>query len=141
MAMKQQTRKGKDTEAAALDEDAFGRRVAACLGVSAHELDDGVSRRLQAARERALLAHRPQAGTLRRLSSALALDGIFQPRVRQAFALIAVVALVSAGDYWASWSRIAELEEIDAALLADELPIDAYLDADFTRWLQQDSRS
>lgn len=123
-----------------LDEQAFGRRVAMHLGVAAHDLDEVIVQRLRAARERALQAHRPRAGLLGGLVGALAL-GMAGARVRQACALLAVMALLYAGDYWTNWSQLIDLEELDAALLADELPIDAYLDADFTRWLQQDSRS
>lgn len=132
---------GSSTAHETMDERAFGRRIAAHLDAAAHELDDDLTRRLAAARTRALQAHRPHAGPWRRLTAALALEGAFRPRVRHAFALFAVVAVLFAGDYWNTWSRLVDLEEIDAAILADELPIDAYLDADFTEWLQQDSRS
>ena len=34
--------------------------------------------------------------------------------------------------------RMAELEEVDSALLSDDLPIDAYLDQGFDAWVQND---
>ena len=38
---------------------------------------------------------------------------------------------------WQQNQRLAELEEIDAQLLSDELPIDAYLDRGFQSWLKK----
>ena len=64
-----------------------------------------------------------------------------RPVLRQSVAMAAVVVLVFAGDHWTTSSLLLELEEVDAALLTDELPIDAYLDSDFPTWLQQDSSS
>lgn len=123
-----------------LDEHQFGRRIAAHLNAATHELDDGVAARLQAARTRALQAHRPRRGWLRLpVVAGLALG--FGQRLGQGLALAAVAALVIVVDPWSAWPELVDLDDIDAALLSDELPIDAYLDADFARWLQQDSRS
>jgi len=41
--------------------------------------------------------------------------------------------------YWQQNQRSAEIEEIDAQLLTDDLPIDAYLDRGFQNWLKQRS--
>jgi ABC-type tungstate transport system substrate-binding protein len=41
--------------------------------------------------------------------------------------------------YWQQDRRIAEIEEIDAQLLTDDLPIDAYLDRGFQNWLKKRS--
>ncbi|MGH8724065.1 MAG: DUF3619 family protein, partial [Burkholderiales bacterium] len=38
---------------------------------------------------------------------------------------------------WQQNQRAAELEEIDSLLLADDLPIDAYLDRGFQSWLKK----
>jgi hypothetical protein len=38
---------------------------------------------------------------------------------------------------WEQSQRAAELEEIDAQLLTDDLPIDAYLDRGFQSWLKK----
>jgi hypothetical protein len=40
---------------------------------------------------------------------------------------------------WQQSQRAAELEEIDALLLTDDLPIDAYLDRGFQNWLKKRS--
>ncbi len=119
-----------------MNEQEFARRVAAHLAVAAHEVDDATAARLRAARLRALAPQQPRAGWFARhaawlracLSSRLALN--------QALAVCAVLALVVVGDYWRTSSMLAEVEEIDSALLSDELPIDAYLDQDFGAWLR-----
>jgi hypothetical protein len=41
--------------------------------------------------------------------------------------------------YWNSTQQAADIEEIDAALLTSELPIDAYLDKGFDAWLKRSS--
>ena len=54
--------------------------------------------------------------------------------------LLPVVLLVGSGAALYSWQQnrlAAELEEIDAQLLTDDLPIDAYLDRGFQNWLKK----
>ncbi|MDD2874065.1 MAG: DUF3619 family protein [Azoarcus sp.] len=120
---------------------AFARRIVGNLSAAAHHTDEAVAERLKAARLRALEAHRPERGTLARLFSAVRAVCSLRPVLRQSVAMAAVVVLVLAGDHWTTTSLVLELEEVDAALLTDELPIDAYLDSDFPAWLQQGSSS
>ncbi|WIM05510.1 MAG: DUF3619 family protein [Candidatus Nitricoxidivorans perseverans] len=52
--------------------------------------------------------------------------------------LLAALALMigAAGTYqWNQFQKAAEHAEIDSALLADEIPFNAYLDQDFLKWL------
>jgi len=54
--------------------------------------------------------------------------------------LLPVALLVAglAGIYaWQQNQTLAEIEEIDALLLTDELPLDAYLDRGFQDWLKK----
>ena len=54
----------------------------------------------------------------------------------QAFVLAFFLLLaLGFGNYLMSMERVSELEEVDSALLADDLPIDAYLDRGFDTWL------
>jgi uncharacterized iron-regulated membrane protein len=51
---------------------------------------------------------------------------------------IAILFAGVGGAYtWQQNQRAAELEEIDARLLTDDLPIDAYLDRGFQNWLKK----
>jgi hypothetical protein len=58
-----------------------------------------------------------------------------------AWRILLPVAILASGvatvQYWQQNQRIAEIEEIDAQLLTDDLPIDAYLDRGFQNWLKQ----
>ena len=40
---------------------------------------------------------------------------------------------------WQQTQRVAEVEEIDALLLTDDLPLDAFLDKGFEAWLKKRS--
>ncbi|NMG28495.1 DUF3619 family protein [Aromatoleum evansii] len=123
-----------------MNEEAFARKVAAQLSVAARGVDGDVADRLRLARERALAAHRPALPSVgARIASAL--RRLFPPMMRPAAVAAAILVAVLAGDYWTTWLRVNEMEEVDTALLIDDLPIDAYLDSNFKAWLQDDSQS
>lgn len=119
----------------------FAQRVALRLSAGARELDARLAQRLRTAREAALAAHRPARGGRLLARLRLRAEGLFAPAWRPAALAVAVLALVLAGDHWSMLSRVDSLQDVDMALLIDDLPIDAYLDADFREWLQDDSRS
>jgi hypothetical protein len=50
--------------------------------------------------------------------------------------LVALVVAVAALLTWQQNRVISDFEEIDAMLLTDDLPIDAYLDRGFQTWLK-----
>lgn len=124
-----------------MNEQEFGHKLAGHLSAATREIDGELARRLRSAREEALRAS-SRAGRSgrffgRKLRFRLMLPAVLRPAVL----VFAVLATVLAGDYWVTWSRVNSLQEVDTALLIDDLPIDAYLDADFKAWLQQDSQS
>ena len=54
---------------------------------------------------------------------------------------VALLVLAVSGIYtWEEKQRLAELVEIDADLLTDDLPIDAYLDRGVQNWLKSQNR-
>jgi hypothetical protein len=61
--------------------------------------------------------------------------------LRTFVALVAVSIGVLGSHYWSAFVQATENEEIDSALLADELPPSAYLDRGFDEWLERDSDS
>ncbi len=118
-----------------MNEPQFGNRIRQLLNQGA-PLDASVSARLRAGRARALARQKPEAaqgvvwlggvlGGLRGVSLRLVL-----PLVALAFGLAATYS-------WQQNQRAAEIEELDALLLASELPIDAYLDQGFEAWLKR----
>lgn len=102
-------------------------------------LDPAIARRLAAARLAALERQRPEPApawkwadnVLGRLESWGGLS--LRVLVPLALLLAGAVAVYA----WQQNQRLAELEEIDAQLLSDELPIDAYLDRGFQSWLKK----
>ena len=65
-----------------------------------------------------------------------------RPRVGLRITLLAAVAIAAAALAW-SWqahNASPDIAEIDAALLSDELPINAYLDQRLDSWLKRGSR-
>jgi hypothetical protein len=74
------------------------------------------------------------AGTL--VSSA---SKVHIPFLKQALAIVALLLGMWISFYWHGLQYVTELEEVDSALLADDLPPEAFLDNDFFEWLKDDS--
>ena len=97
-----------------------------------------VAERLRRARELALERQRPEPAPVVAWADNVVGDvgwGGLALRV-----LLPLALLVASGATLYNWqqNRVAqEVEEIDALLLTDELPIDAYLDRGFQTWLKK----
>jgi len=115
----------------------FGHRVRHIL--NSGSLAPQLERRLQAARELALSRQRPErAAVLAWADNLLGRPSGWTTGVVYTVLSLALLAGSAAGIYnWQLSQRIAELEEIDAQLLTDDLPIDAYLDRGFQNWLKK----
>lgn len=61
------------------------------------------------------------------------------PRGKTTIAMVLVIAAALGSVLLGQFQHTADLEEVDSALLADDLPIDAYLDRGFDAWVQNDS--
>ncbi|HEX2334381.1 MAG TPA: DUF3619 family protein [Burkholderiales bacterium] len=116
----------------------FGRRIRQILNQGTH-VSPKVAERLRRARELALARQRPEpAPAFAWADSALVrLGGWGGFALRVLLPLAMVVASGIALYAWEQNQRAAELEEIDAQLLTDDLPIDAYLDRGFPNWLKK----
>ena len=121
-----------------MNEMQFGNRIRQILN-SGLALSADQSARLSAARSQALQRQR------RELAPALAwadnvlgsLGGWTGLSLRVVVPAVALLVSFAAIYTWQQNQRVAEVEEIDALLLADELPIDAYLDRGFQNWLKK----
>ena len=121
-----------------MNETQFGNRIRHILN-GGPALDADKTARLAAARAQALQRQRPE------LSPALAwadnvvgsLGGWSGISLRVMAPAIALVVSLAAIYTWQQNQRVKEVEEIDALLLTDELPIDAYLDRGFQSWLKK----
>ncbi len=99
-----------------------------------------VAERLRAARERALAVHRTEHAPALALAGGASLGllggiGDFSLRVLLPAALL-VAGLIAIYNGQQD-QRAADVVELDAQLLTDDLPIDAYLDRGFEAWLKK----
>lgn len=120
-----------------MNETHFGNRIRHILN-SAPPLPADKAARLVAAREQALAHHRPELAPGHALADRVlvSLGGWTGVSLRVMAPAIALLVSLAAIYTWQQNQRIAEIEEIDALLLTDELPIDAYLDRGFQAWLK-----
>jgi Protein of unknown function (DUF3619) len=117
------------------DELAFALKLRTRLNAGAATLDAETAARLFEARQAALKQQSQAVAGLSLVGlgrAALSFGGdVLRP---MSAALLLVAALLGA-DYVTSSLQLDEMEEVDSALLADDLPINAYLDRGFDTWL------
>lgn len=121
-----------------MNEDQTGARVRSLLNQGLSQLDASKLRRLQTARERALVRHRASEFELvpawaGRILGPLGPLG-YRSRwvVPAAFVMLGLIGF----QYWQN-SQPEDLSDLDAAVLKDDLPIDALLDQGFQSWLRR----
>jgi enoyl-CoA hydratase/carnithine racemase len=123
-----------------MNELQFGSRIRHILNQGT-QLQPRIADRLAKARQLALSRQRAEAASvLRWADNVVGGDGSEAP-AWQAWARVlvpgAALIVAVAGIYsWQEKQRLAEIVEIDAQLLTDDLPIDAYLDRGFQNWLK-----
>lgn len=124
-----------------MNEPELGNRIRHLLnqGMNDDRLDARVAERLRVARLRAMERQRAEpasaygwnGGLLVRLGG---LGGL-SLRLLLPVALLGIALTTIYG--WQQNQKVAEYADIDSQLLADDLPIDAYLDKGFDAWLKQ----
>jgi hypothetical protein len=109
-----------------------------------HLLNQGISvkqeasDRLRQAREQALARQRLEPAPIVAWADNVFGDVGWGGLALRVLLPLALLAGTGAALYaWQQNQRTAELEEIDAQLLTDDLPIDAYLDRGFQNWLKK----
>lgn len=106
------------------------------------DLDAGTLARLKAARERALSRQRVTApsfvlGWADNVIGRFGGPASLIPRMLLPMAVL-ILGLIAVNQ-WRDSQTAAEIEEIDAAVLTGDLPLDAYLDKGFDAWLKRSS--
>lgn len=123
-----------------MNEKEFGGKVARLLESSLKQIDAATSAKLKNARLTALSRHREKAAA-HGLVWAGGLGGrfgeLFTPR---SFFWAPFVAVLLALGITGYWQYQHEGDDVDAWLLAGDLPIQAYIDQDFDAWLKGYSR-
>jgi hypothetical protein len=121
-----------------MNEREFGHQIKQQLDQTL-DLNPAALNRLKTARQQALARQRQSEPVLvlawvdavvGRLSGNPASAGIALAGAALVMALIGI-------QYWQRTPTVEEIEEIDAALLTSELPINAYLDKSFDSWLKR----
>jgi hypothetical protein len=122
-----------------MNELQFPYKVKRYLDLGAQSLDAGMARKLLQAREQALLRVPERAGHLSFVGHGHFSFDAFWPALRSVVALAILAVGVAGVSYWNALEQANESIDVDTALLADDLPITAYLDRGFDAWLQDAS--
>lgn len=119
----------------------FGYKTRQILNQGVDNLDHEVAGRLHAARQIALRSQRLSVGGLSVAGIGGTAGFAFLSNARSLIAVMALSVGAMGTYYWNAFDQAQEYEEIDSALLADELPPSAYLDRGFQVWLERTSDS
>lgn len=121
-----------------MNEQHFAYQVRRHLNQGTAAISPGALERLAMARSNALAHQRIAAHSpiLAGVGINFHLDGL---RPRRLLGILALVAALSVSLLWHAQEQVAELEELDSALLSDDLPLDAYLDKGFAAWLDENN--
>jgi len=120
-------------------ENEFGYKARQILNQGLDTLDREVTGRLHQARQAALSSQRVPATGLRLAGIGHNVEFAFFANARSLLAVIALTIGATGTYYWNAFEQVQEFEEIDSALLVDELPPSAYLDRGFHAWLERAS--
>ncbi|HWA39945.1 MAG TPA: DUF3619 family protein [Burkholderiales bacterium] len=122
-----------------MNEPQFGNKIRHLLNERLGRVDPAVAERLRAAREQALVRQRPEpAPALAWADNLLGrVDGWGSLSLRILVPLVLLVGGLAGIYSWEQNQRLAEVEDIDAQLLTDDLPVEAYLDRGFQNWLKK----
>jgi Protein of unknown function (DUF3619) len=118
------------------------KKITTYLDKGTAQLKAGTAYKLQVARQAALDAMRlPQhSSELALADSRSGSQGGGRPLLSDARLWIGMLLLIGGVLFFQNWQiaqQTRDIEEIDAALLTSELPIEAYLDRGFQNWLKQ----
>ena len=132
----------------------FGLRVAARLSAGTEGLPHDIGERLRVAREQAVARRKQPAAVLRqRAASAASRNGntatlsfgddglVFWGRLTSAALVLVMAAGLIAINVIQDDDRTMEVADLDAALLTDDLPPEAYADPGFLQYLKTGAQS
>jgi hypothetical protein len=120
------------------EENRVAHRIATHLDRGLSDFPPELGAKLHAARRNALDHQLTEVRGLSLAGIGRTVSDLWSQHSRLAFATLTAVFLLAAADTLRDNVIGSELEEVDSALLSDDLPIDAYLDHGFDRWLKPD---
>ncbi|RIX46831.1 MAG: DUF3619 family protein [Rhodocyclales bacterium GT-UBC] len=124
-----------------MNEERYAYRIRQALNHGIADIPLTASRRLEAARHLALARQKQSMHEVVGTSSRTLGIKLFHqtPYLKQALAILALLLGMWISFYWHSIQYVTELEDVDSALLADDIPPEAFMDNDFIEWLKDDS--
>ncbi|HQU79038.1 MAG TPA: DUF3619 family protein [Azonexus sp.] len=124
-----------------MNEERYASRVRQALNHGLKDIPPASARRLEAARHLALSRQKQSAPqmVLAGNKSSTFHFGSDNRYLRQILAVLALLLGMWISFYMDSNKYITELQEVDSALLSDDLPPEAFLDNDFFQWLKDDT--
>jgi len=119
-------------------EDELAGRIVRRLDRGLDDIDPHTLALLRSARTEALERMRSEPVSLLAWADALSPVALWRyANPRKLLPIVCMVLTVSAMVFWQQQARIEDPVEIDAKLLASELPIDALLDKGLDTWLER----
>ncbi len=126
-----------------MSEERYASRVRQALNHGLKDIPPASARRLEAARHLALSRQKQTAPQMvlagNRSSNSHFRFTSDNRYLRQILAILALLLGMWISFYMDSNNYVSELEEVDSALLSDDLPPEAFLDNDFFEWLKDDT--
>ncbi len=125
-----------------MNEDSeFGYKARQILNQGVDDLDRAAICRLHDARQAALNCQKVAVAGLSIAGIGHVTEFSFLANARSLVAVAALIIGATGTYYWNAFEQAQEYEEIDSALLVDDLPPSAYLDRGFQAWLERASDS
>lgn len=119
------------------EEDRMGHEVTKLLNHSLNKIDQNTLYRLQAARRAALDNYQPTKKIFHAgagVSAQGGHDGFFAQSNKVLLSITALLIFLGC-IYWKAIHEVDENAAVDTMILADDLPVEAYIDEDFDAWL------
>ena len=117
-----------------MNDEKLVRFVTQHLNAGTAKVSPSIRHRLRIARTTAISRHTTHAGA--RLAGLPGLFHIDLVTKRALFRLAMMVVLSLGVAYWHAREYIGELEDLDSAILTDEMPMDVITDKGFDAWLK-----
>ena len=123
-----------------MSEQDLAKKIAQQLDQGLTQIAPSTINRLQAARKIALAKHSARAPLFGLVWAGHGQGNSGHGHYHLWLPLIALVLGLLTLTYWQTAQQNTDNGEVDAALLAEDLPIHAYLDKDFDIWLESSAR-
>jgi hypothetical protein len=120
-----------------MNESKLGNKIAQLLNRSLDDIEQHTLNRLQSARRASLEKNYRVVETLVTAGDSPTIRGENSSyfNAKNLISLVTLLLVLAGVSYWQTLQYGDENEEIDIMLLADDLPINAYLDNEFDVWL------